>query len=335
MFARSVYLNQFDNNFKIDENCSYYFTSFHIEEEFDDNDKDKVINLIKFLKQHDKKIIVDISPKGLSFLGYDNIKSFIKDYDIDYIRLDYGFNNDEIVELSKYCNIVINASTFDLTLLDKLDNDAIAIHNFYPRKDTGLDREYFNKRNTILKKHNIKVGAFITGDGCFRQPLYEGLPTLEDCRNKLPYIQYLSIIDDVDLVIVGDQGLSDYQSRLIDLTIKDQIIRLPVILNDEYEYLYNQILTSRIDSPSWLIRIKQSRDYASAGNIIEPDNCLDRKMGCITIDNKNYLRYSGEIQILKKDFEADDKVNIIGKVKQEYLDILKYIKNGSDFIFEK
>ena len=80
----------------------------------------------------------------------------------------------------------------------------LAIHNFYPRKDTGLDREFFNERNKILKENNIKIAAFITGDELLRGPVYEGLPTLEDCRNKLPYIQYLSIRKEVDLVVVGE-----------------------------------------------------------------------------------------------------------------------------------
>jgi hypothetical protein len=32
------------------------------------------------------------------------------------------------------------------------------------------------------------------------------------------------------------------------------------------------------------------------------------------MDNKKYLRYSGEIQILKQDFKADERVNVIGKI---------------------
>ena len=41
MFARSIYISQFGDNFKVDENCSTYFTSFHIAEEFNDEFKTK------------------------------------------------------------------------------------------------------------------------------------------------------------------------------------------------------------------------------------------------------------------------------------------------------
>ena len=334
MIGRSVYISNFNDDFKIDENCDFYFTSFHIEEEFDNKYKDRAIKLIHLLKKYNKKIIVDISLKGLNNLGYKDFKEFINDFDIDFIRLDYGFDDKEIIEISRYCNIAINASTFDLSLLDKLENKVMAIHNFYPRKDTGLDRDYFNERNKILKENNIEIAAFISGDQLLRGPVYEGLPTLEDCRNKLPYVQYLSIRDDVDLVIVGDMGLPDYQRQLIYMS-KDSIILLPAIIDDEYAYLYDTDLSNRIDSPKWLIRIKQSREYASAGKLIEPFNCIDRNKGSITIDNKNYLRYSGEIQIMKKDLCKDERVNVIGKIKDEYFEVLDYIRNNDRFRFVK
>ena len=120
MLGRSVYISSFDDSFKIDDNYDFYFTSFHIEEEFNDEYKDKAIKLIDLLKKYNKKIIVDISMKGLSNLGLKDIKEFVDDFDIDYIRLDYGFDNEEIIEISRYCNIAINASTFDLSLLHKL-----------------------------------------------------------------------------------------------------------------------------------------------------------------------------------------------------------------------
>ena len=335
MLGRSIYISQYDESFKIDEKCDFYFSSFHIVEEFDDDFKNKAIDILDLLNKHNKKIIVDISPRGLSFLGYEDVKSFVKEFHINYIRLDYGFDDEQIIEISKYCNIAINASTFDLSLLDRLDNNPIAIYNFYPRKDTALDREFFNNRNKILKENNIEIAVFITGDELLRGPIYEGLPTLEDCRDKLPYVQYLSVRKDVDHIIVADTGLSDYQNELISKTDRDSVIRIPVILDDEYAYLYDQIFTDRIDSPSWLIRINESREYASIGKSIEPSNCIERNIGSITIDNKNYSRYSGEIQIMKKDFDIDYRINVIGKVKNEYLDILKYIDKGNRFRFVK
>ena len=39
--------------------------------------------------------------------------------------------------------------------------------------------------------------------------------------------------------------------------------------------------------------------------------------------------------LLRKDFIADERVNVIGHIKDEYLEVLDYIKAGSRFIFIK
>jgi hypothetical protein len=51
------------------------------------------------------------------------------------------------------------------------------------------------------------------------------------------------------------------------------------------------------------------------------------------MDNIGYKRYSGEIQILRKDFPRDDRVNVIGRVNKDYFDILNCVKNKSKIRF--
>lgn len=51
------------------------------------------------------------------------------------------------------------------------------------------------------------------------------------------------------------------------------------------------------------------------------------------MDNENYLRYSGEIQILKKDYPANEKINVIGQLQKEYIDILKVIDRNYKIAF--
>ncbi len=47
------------------------------------------------------------------------------------------------------------------------------------------------------------------------------------------------------------------------------------------------------------------------------------------MDNKNYKRYSGEIQIVKKEYPKDARVNVIGSVNEMYRHVfLKALKNG-------
>ena len=62
---------------------------------------------------------------------------------------------------------------------------------------------------------------------------------------------------------------------------------------------------------------------------------MPRNRGTITIDNEKYLRYSGEIQIMKENFEADERVNVIGHINEGYESILECISRGKKFIFTK
>ncbi len=44
---------------------------------------------------------------------------------------------------------------------------------------------------------------------------------------------------------------------------------------------------------------------------IVPNNTITREVGAITMDNDAYLRYAGEVQIVRSPLSADNRVNII------------------------
>ena len=133
----------------------------------------------------------------------------------------------------------------------------------------------------------------------------------------------------LDNILVGDLGISSKQIELISAAEKDNIILLPCTINEKYHEYLNRDLTVRDDSPDNLLRIKESRMYASFNKEIEPENTVERIRGSITVDNKRYLRYSGELQILKKDYPECDKVNVIGHIADEYLELLNLVNRGS------
>ena len=56
-------------------------------------------------------------------------------------------------------------------------------------------------------------------------------------------------------------------------------------------------------------------------------------METVTIDNKDYLRYMGEMQITKIDLDCNRKVNIIGSIAGEDLFLLKYMQGGDKMNF--
>ena len=331
MFGRAVYVSQFDGGLP-DDGCDFYFTSFHIAEEFNDEFAGKAAELLRQIKANGREVIVDMSPRGLEALGFESLKDFVQEFSVDYIRFDFGFTEEEIIEASEYCGVAVNASTADAEFLSQLKGKVLAIHNYYPRPETGLDSGYFRQKNKDIRSRGIKIGAYIAGDENLRGPLYEGLPTLEMHRHQKPYVQFEQLRREVDYVIVGDGGLSEREAELICKAKEDGILRLPCILDDRYEYLYDQVLTNRPDSPNWLCRVMESRQYATFGQTVEPRNCAERTFGSITVDNERYLRYSGEIQIMKANLPQDDRVNVIGNIDEEYLPLLRHLTRGCRFM---
>ncbi len=333
--GRSVYLSSFET-MKSDLkklSSGFIFTSFHISEEFHENYKTKAKEMCSWLNKNNFKIIADVSKRTLEQFQCQDLLEFSKEINISVLRIDYGFTEDEIKHISNFIPIAVNASTHDNKIakeIASLGNEVYAIHNFYPRPETGLDSEFFENINKKLKKENIKVLAFIQGDEHLRAPLFKGLPTLEKHRGVLPYVAYVDLVKNytVNGVLLGDNSISNKQNELISEYIKTNITLIPTVLNKKYKYLYNKTFTVREDSPSWISRFQESREYSCSGKRIEAENCVERKRGIITIDNFGYKRYSGEVQIVKSDLPSNENVNVIGEIQKDYISIIDSIHNG-------
>ena len=66
--------------------------------------------------------------------------------------------------------------------------------------------------------------------------------------------------------------------------------------------------------------------------VIKKNNTGKRYIGDITINNDKYQRYMGEIQILKVNLPASEKVNIIGKIIEKDIPLINLIKSSQEFI---
>ena len=140
----------------------------------------------------------------------------------------------------------------------------------------------------------------------------------------------------IDQVYVGDPELDERELKRIERFINDGVLELPVSLNHGYEDLYGRVLTNRIDSPKGLIRAAESREYSvSSGRHVQPENTAVRSRGAITMDNENYLRYEGEVMIMRQDYPKDERVNVIGAVRNGYIPLTDLIRRGSKFVFTK
>ena len=312
------------------------FLSLHISEEFDDSYCSRAENLCHELEEQGFRVIADVSVKTQAQFGCSDLVELAKKLRLWALRIDYGFSVEEIAAMAAKIPVVVNASTVsaeDARRIASGGQTVFAMHNFYPRPETGLDEEYLLESTRALQAAGLKVLAFIPGDAVRRGPLFEGLPTLEAHRNVLPSAAFVDLSQrfGVDEIFLGDPGISEREAGFIERYCREGIICVPAVLDEKYQHLYDRVFTCRVDSPKWLVRFQESRTYSCQGDAVEPSNCVCRHRGVITIDNRNYGRYSGEVMMIRRDLPADPRVNVIGSVPGNAHLLMDNIRRGQKF----
>ena len=312
------------------------FLSLHISEEFDDSFCTRAEEACHALAGMGYRIIADVSTKTVAQFGCTDLTELAKKLRLWALRIDYGFSREEIEAMAEKMPIVLNASTTtpeDARAIAAKGKHVMAMHNFYPRPETGLDADYLRETTEMLQHAGLKVLAFIPGDSQKRGPVFEGLPTLEVHRNVIPSAAFadLALNYGLDEIFVGDPGISQKETDRISRFCQEGILSIPCEIHENWQHLYDQVFTCRMDSPKRLIRFQESRVYSCQGQTTERYNCVQRKRGCLTIDNLRYGRYSGEIMLIRSDLPADDRVNVIGHVPENALLLLDLIGRGAKF----
>lgn len=309
------------------------FTSLHIPEADSSVYKEAEEILLK-AKQLGMRVTADISKHYLDM-------SSIKKYSIYALRLDFGFSVEEIAKLSKELpfRIQLNASTISDSLLKELMHKGAVpekmevCHNYYPRKDTGISQELLVERNRCFKEYGMKIAAFIPLQHSRRGPMQEGLPTLECHRNMKPVISAQHLLHSgIDNVYVGDAIASEEELKSL-AGIEADVFKIPIRLFgpsiEEIEILSGRH-TNRMDPGEYTIRSQEAR-LKKTGKILK-HNTVQREKYSVTIDNEGYLRYEGELQILKRKLEPDERVNVAGDSSEAGI-LIDMIKPGDTFEF--
>ncbi len=337
----SVYLSTFDAQWPTLQSWAGtdapIFLSLHISEEFDADYCRRAESVCRLLADNGFRVIADVSTKTSFLFGEPDLIRLANRLRVWALRIDYGFAPEEIEAMAEKMPIVLNASTTsqqDALAVSKKGCQVFALHNFYPRPETGLDEELLLETTAMLQASGLKVLAFIPGDTQKRGPIFEGLPTLEAHRNVLPSAAFvdLALRFGMDDIFLADPGISQTEQQRIMRFCQQGIISIPAVLEPEYEHLYDQVFTCRVDSPKWLIRFTESRTYACAGNPVAPSRCLPRQRGSITIDNLEYGRYTGEVQMIRASLNADHRVNVIGRVPENAWLLMDRIRGGQKFV---
>lgn len=321
------------------------FTSLHIPEANYEIFKMEVRDFFKLAKEYDMDIISDISPNTFKFLNLEDMDlGGLKDIGVKTIRIDFGYSEENIAKMSKNqygIKIQLNASTITEEFLKNLDSyspdykNIDALHNFYPRVGTGISEESMINKNNLLKIRGIKPCAFVQSNNRKRSPLKDGLPTLEDHRGMLvrEAANHLFALGNTS-VFIGD-SLPSF-NELKDLSsLNPEVIELDIKVKNKDEItlrLLGEVYSARTDEARDAIRASESR-LILKGDVIEPCNTVNKEFGDITIDNRGYLRYIGELQILKANQEKDSRTNVVASVLQKDFYLLKYIHGGKKFHF--
>ncbi|MGM0215546.1 DUF871 domain-containing protein [Enterococcus sp. AZ109] len=344
MFGFSIFLNEEMTDQKKEYiqkmatiGFSGIFTSLHIPEENPETYKKRLKQLGLLAQSLQLRLMVDISGTALEDAGFSLERvSELKAIGVTGLRMDDRITTMQIAEASHQITVALNASTLsvkDVNELQELQADFSnleAWHNYYPRPETGLDFKWFRQKNQWLKQSGFAIQAFVPGDGVRRGPLYEGLPTLEKHRRQHPLSAALDL--EVDLVCIGDGDLAKETQRQFKLYNTEQTILLHVEPYDEQIQLVLGQHQNRMDEARDVIRSADAR-FNKPSSVL-PLPAMKREVGTVTIDNVNYLRYMGEIQVVKCPLPGNEKVNVVGRIIEKDRSLLSAIQAGTKFILE-
>lgn len=339
------------------------FTSLQIPETDRDSFTSQLQELLQLADKLGMDVISDVSPASLSLLGIDEF-SLPRLYQkgLRTLRLDDGFTAAQIAKLSQNgmgISLQLNASVLNEDTLEELQQQCCcldrleALHNFFPRENTGLSEAFTLAKTRLLQSHGIKTGAFVPSFARPRSPLKAGLPTLELHREtSFSFaIRHLAAMG-MDCIFIADSLPTGQElSALAELdgaSIALQPEWLPDLTPLEKELCRN-VFTARPDEARDVLRTGESRHLTAellkkqqnaAGQpastaAIAPrqEPALPRPAGTITLDNQLYQRYQGELQITKTDLPPDRRINVLGQLPALEQRLLKYITPGQKFRF--
>lgn len=319
--------------------------------------KEEIVNKFKATNEYAKnkgfEIIVDVSPRVFNNLGisYKDL-SFFKEIGADGLRLDMGFTGSEESLMTfnqEGLKIEINMSNntrYIDTIMDYMPNkeNLIACHNFYPHNYSGLNFDHFMKCTENFTKYGLRTAAFITSQNKITfgpWPVTDGLPTLELHRNLPVDVQakHLIALGNINDIIISNCYPTDKELNALGSMRKD-MVTFDVVINEdtpeiERKILFEEMHFNRGDVSDNFLRSTQSRVKYKGHNfhLFNASEIIQR--GDIIIESSEYGHYAGEVQIALNDMINSGKSNVVGRIREEEIFILDYIKPWQKFSFKE
>ncbi|MBP5199576.1 MAG: DUF871 domain-containing protein [Schwartzia sp.] len=322
------------------------FTSLHIPEHDKNAFAEELRAILDAARAARLDLIADVTPESADILGIASCTpEAFHAFGIHTLRFDYGFGASEIAAFTRSetgARIQLNASTITEEFLTELSKNGAdfsrleALHNFYPRENTGLSVRAFAEKTALLHRFGVRVGAFAaTRDGKKRGPLFGGLPTLELHRDFTVDLAVRHLIalgaDDIFLSdsLPTDEELAALASAAPNLVT---LRAVPTVKSAALRRFLSAPFTARPDEARDVVRAVESRTRAKeTGLHLSPENTAGRPFGAVTLDNAGYPRYAGELQIIKRPQPADPRTNVIAHIRDEERFLIPCIRPGSRF----
>jgi hypothetical protein len=312
------------------------FTSLHMPESKAEILKHDLPRFTEIAHSLGLLVDADISPNTMRWFGIDYTDPVaLKSFGIDIARIDFGCTAEEIAKLTnndKGLIIEINASHPAESLrgmFKKLESAGMnkqnirACHNYYPKAYTGLTCEQVRSANSVIHEDGCRTAGFIPSLAHHRSACNDGLPTIERHR----YMETHAVIQEMyllgtDDIYFGDDFPSEEEMKALALS-DPKIVELRIeLINDSEEarWLLDREFHEFQIGLEHFLRFREKYPGPFQLSITRPRMCGD-----ITIDNKGYGRYSGEVNIVKKDTPCEPRVNIIAKVIEGDRPVLELI----------
>ena len=305
---------------------------------------------IALANQLGMEVYLDVTPRVFSSFGVRaEDLSLFNDWQVAGIRLDLGFSGQEeaMMTYNPYgIKIEINMSQgtkYIDNILSYQPNkeQLVGCHNFYPHRYTGLSYDHFAQTSSAFKALGIKTAAFVSSQSATLGPreIAEGLCTLEMHRELPIEVQakHLFMTGWIDDVIIGNAYASEEELRkLSQLNPEMPVFRVKLaegITPLEKKIVLNEPHVYRGDVSDYMIRSTGSRVKYKQESF-PPHHTQEIRRGDVLIDNDYYGQYKGELQIALKPMKNDGKTNVVGRIKEEEVFLLDYLKPWSPFRFE-
>lgn len=322
------------------------FTSLHIPEHDKNAFAEELRAILDAARAARLDLIADVTPESADILGIASCTpEAFHAFGIHTLRFDDGFGASEIAAFTRSetgARIQLNASTINEEFLTELSKNGAdfsrleAMHNFYPRKGTGLSVRALSGKNMLLRRFGLRTGAFVaTRNGRKRAPLFDGLPTLELHRDFSVDLaaRHLAALG-IDDIFLSDSLPTDEELHAL-VNVKSNLVTLravPAKENSDLRRFLDEPFTARPDEARDVVRAVESRTRAKeTGLHLSPENTADRPFGAVTLDNAGYPRYAGELQIIKRPQPADPRTNVIAHIRDEERFLIPCIRPGSRF----